>query len=165
MVEVTCAAAWDYVRISALQERRARILRFWLALWVGLTGWIWCGLSNPAFANECGWREPGATYSPQIAWTCRAHDWLDGDTLIVRCGAGEETIRIRLRGVDTPERGEAGWEEARTELRRLTEGMTLTVRPRHNSWNRVVADVLVGKQNIGRRMDAAGWSKSQCPRR
>lgn len=91
--------------------------------------------------------------------------WSDGDTLTARCAGLSQPVRVRLRGIDTPERGERRYREAGRELQRRTEGRTLEIRPRHRSWDRVVADVLVDGVNVGRAMDAAGWSKEACPRR
>jgi hypothetical protein len=63
-------------------------------------------------ASDAQWREPPRTMQPaqQRFTDCRA---VDGDTLACRQG------RVRLRGVDTPERGESGYRAAQQELRRL----------------------------------------------
>ncbi len=116
-------------------------------------------------AASCAWREPARTYAADQQWDCVAYRWADGDTLTAACQGSPEPVRIRLRGVDTVERGEPGWSAARMELQRLTRGMPLVVRPHHGSFNRVVAEVTAGGQDIGLAMDAAGWSKPDCPRR
>jgi hypothetical protein len=67
--------------------------------------------------------------------------------------------------VDTDERGEPRWDAAREELRSRTAGQTLDVLPHHRNHRRVVADVLAGEVNIGAAMDAAGWSKRNCPKK
>lgn len=121
--------------------------------------------SPPALADACRWREPPATYPAGVAWTCNAVRWADGDTLTADCAGQAEPIRVRLRGVDTVERGEAGWSAARLELRRRTEATPLVIRPHHGSHNRVVATVLAHGRDVGRAMDGAGWSKRRCPRR
>jgi endonuclease YncB( thermonuclease family) len=61
-------------------------------------------------ASDAQWREPPRTMQPaqQRFTDCRA---VDGDTLACRQG------RVRLRGVDTPERGESGYRAAQQELR------------------------------------------------
>jgi endonuclease YncB( thermonuclease family) len=79
---------------------------------------------------------------------------VDGDTLA--CAGG---TRVRLRGVDTAERGEAGWLAARDELRRRVAAGRVVVIPHHMSRGRIVGDVLVGGLNVGQAMDRAGWSK------
>jgi endonuclease YncB( thermonuclease family) len=47
---------------------------------------------------------------------------VDGDTFV--CGV---IGKVRLLGIDTPERGEAGFEEARDRLSRLTNGRWVTL--------------------------------------
>lgn len=116
-------------------------------------------------AGACLWREPPRIFPADEAWHCAALRWADGDTLTVACRERSEPVRIRLRGVDTPERGTTQWRAARAELRRRTEAVPLVVIPRHRSGERVVADVLSGGVNVGLAMDAAGWSKEVCPRR
>lgn len=100
-----------------------------------------------------------------MAWRCEAIRWTDGDTLTARCAGLSQPVRVRLRGVDTPERGERRYREAAAELRRRTEERELEIRPHHRSWDRVVADVLARGANVGSAMDRDGWSKAVCPRR
>lgn len=121
--------------------------------------------SPPALADACRWREPPRTYGAGAAWTCNAVRWADGDTLTARCTGQAAPIRVRLRGVDTVERGKPGWSAARLELQRRTEATALVIRPHHRSYRRVVATVLAHGRDVGRAMDAAGWSKQDCPRR
>lgn len=105
-----------------------------------------------------GYREPRATLAPRPS-SCTVGRVIDGDT--VQCTDGR---RIRLRGVDTPERGEAGYRTATRELRRRVEGRTVTVVPHHRSHGRVVGDVEYRGRNIGREMDAQGYSREPGPR-
>ena len=121
--------------------------------------------ATPSAAPDCGWVEPPRTYPDGVSWTCNAIGWSDGDTLKAKCEGLAGAVSIRVRRVDTDERGEARWRQAREELRRRTAGHPLTVLPRHHSHRRVVADVLAGGENVGAAMDAAGWSKGDCPRR
>ena len=120
--------------------------------------------ATPFAAPDCGWVEPPRAYPDGVRWTCDAVDWADGDTLTVRCEGLAGNVLIRVRRVDTDERGESRWWQAREELRRRTAGQALTVLPRHHSHRRVVADVLAGGVNVGAAMDAAGWSKRDCPK-
>jgi endonuclease YncB( thermonuclease family) len=123
-------------------------------------------LSAPAAAVACsGWREPPRTYPEGVRWSCTTVRWVDGDTLRARCDGQAGAVKVRLRGVDTEERGEPRWGQAREELRRRTAGHALAVLPRHRSHDCVVADVLAGGVNVGAAMDAAGWSKADCPKR
>ncbi|MGG5890051.1 thermonuclease family protein [Falsiroseomonas sp. HC035] len=113
-------------------------------------------LSAPSYAQ---WREPPRTMqaAPQRYTGCRP---VDGDTLACRQG------RIRLRGVDTPERGERGYRAAQRELGRRTRGGTVTVVPHHRDrYGRVVGDVYARGGNVGRSMDADGYSKARGARR
>jgi endonuclease YncB( thermonuclease family) len=103
--------------------------------------------------------EPPATLAP-IPFACAAPRAVDGDTLA--CADG---TRVRLRGVDTAERGEPGWRAARQELqRRVTAGLAVVI-PHHMNHDRVVGTVLVGGHDVGRAMDSAGWSKPVGARR
>lgn len=48
--------------------------------------------------------------------------WIDGDTVILKVDLGFRmsfTDAFRLMGIDTPERGEEGWAEAKMEAERL----------------------------------------------
>ena len=116
-------------------------------------------------APGCDWREPPRTYPEGVRWTCTALGWTDGDTLKAWCDGQGGAVAIRLRGADTDERGAGRWRQAREELRRRTAGRGLDVLPHHRSRRRVVADVLTTGENVGAAMDAAGWSKEDCPKR
>lgn len=113
-------------------------------------------IALPAAAQ---WREPDRTL-PARPSSCTVARVIDGDTF--QCTDGR---RIRVRGVDAPERGEHGHREATRELRRRVEGRTVTVTPHHTSRGRIVGDVTVGGRNVGREMDARGYSKRSGARR
>ena len=110
--------------------------------------------------DDPAWREPTATLAPTPAAirACRA---VDGDTL--HCAG----TRVRLRGVDTPEREEPNYREATRALQAMVDACRtgLTLIPHHRSYDRIVGDVLCGGQNIGQAMHAAGWSKPAGARR
>lgn len=63
----------------------------------------------PAAAVGCDWREPPRTYPAGVRWTCTAADWPDGDTLDAECAGRAGTVAIRVRRVDTDERGHGRW--------------------------------------------------------
>jgi endonuclease YncB( thermonuclease family) len=119
--------------------------------------------TSPSLA--CRWREPARTYPASERWNCAAFRWADGDTLTVDCEGQAQAIRVRLRGVDTVERGDPRWSASRSELRSRTEAVALIVLPHHLSHERVVADVIARGVNVGLSMDAEGWSKDVCPRK
>jgi endonuclease YncB( thermonuclease family) len=105
------------------------------------------------------WREPPRTLgaAPSHYSGCQA---VDGDTLA--CTQG----RVRLRGVDAPERGESGYRAAQRELQRRTSGGRVTVVPHHRDrYGRVVGDVYSRGRNVGRSMDRSGYSKPRGARR
>lgn len=110
----------------------------------------------PAFGQ--GYREPRATLAPTPT-SCTVARVIDGDTL--QCTDGR---RIRLRGVDTPERGEPNHAAATRALRRSVQGRTVTVTPHHRSHGRVVGDVGVGSRNIGQEMRSQGYERAPGPR-
>ena len=116
-----------------------------------------------AAAASCRWTEPPRTYPEGVSWVCGATDWSDGDTLTAVCEGLAGPVSIRVRGVDTDERGESRYWQA--ELRRRTAGHALALLPHHHGHRRVVADVLAAGVNVGAAMDAAGWSKADCPKR
>ncbi len=93
---------------------------------------------------------------------CRVLRVIDGDTLDVACDGPEE--RIRLLRVDTPEREERGYGEARDALRRLVgrrevrlllEEPGEPVRDRHG---RLLAYVYQGERNANAELVRLGWS-------
>ncbi len=67
----------------------------------------------------------------------------------------------RVVDVDTEERGQPRYHAATAELTRRR----VVLIPHHANRDRIVADVLLGGANVGRAMDAAGWSKPQGARR
>jgi micrococcal nuclease len=82
-----------------------------------------------------------------IRFVGRLHHWSDGDTVDVQYHDLE--IRLRLQGIDTPERGQEWWKRARKELRALTDGVDLTVSIA--GWERKCGS---GAEKIGTRHEA-----------
>jgi endonuclease YncB( thermonuclease family) len=89
---------------------------------------------------------------------------IDGDTLTV----GRH--KIRLCGIDAPERGEPGYKEATDYLRHLTEGKAVQCRPvgagtpcdgrsRLNSRDRMVATCFVDGRDLAAELVRAGHAK------
>jgi endonuclease YncB( thermonuclease family) len=76
---------------------------------------------------------------------------LDGDTFIVSRKIGN-TNRVRLAGVNAPEKYQFGGKKATNRLRGLIGGKTVTIIPRGKSYNRVVADVRVNRKSVNKRM-------------
>lgn len=85
---------------------------------------------------------------------------IDGDTL--QCGRE----RIRVQGVDTPEKGQPGYEAATRRLRELTEGKSIHIeRKAKDRWGRTVGKVTVDGEDVGKRLKREGHVKPKKPRR
>lgn len=79
----------------------------------------------------------------------------DGDTLVVRSGNTEQTIR--LAEIDAPEKGQPGGLAARVFLEAQTIGKTVTVDSQGTDrYGRVIGHVAVGKVNVSERMVQMG---------
>lgn len=83
----------------------------------------------------------------------------DGDTFTLCAGAGAQCERIRLCGIDAPERGDALSAEATRAVRSMTEGTTVRCTPvgegtvcdgrsDRRSGNRLVAQCFIGGKDI-----------------
>lgn len=95
---------------------------------------------------------------------------VDGDTL--RCGNVEDANgRVRLARIDTPERGQPGFEEAGAALRAMIEGRTVTCElvdadPRkagfqnRDHYGRPVARCRTDEGDLGERLIVAGLAVS-----
>jgi len=76
---------------------------------------------------------------------------IDGDTF--------ETNRrkhpVRLANVDTPEKRESGYQEAKKALKNLIEGEYVTVETIHrDKYGRAVANVKIGRRSVTKYMKA-----------
>lgn len=69
--------------------------------------------------------------------------------MVVRDTRGRE-LRVRLEGVDAPERSQPFANQSRNSLRALTSGGVLRIEPRRtDSYGRTVAKVFVGEKDLG----------------
>ena len=101
------------------------------------------------------WSEPPRSM-PAEPIPCAVARVLDGDT--IACADG---TRARLRGVDTPERGEPRHAEATAALAAMLArcGAWVVLIPHHMTRGRIAATVMCGGVDVGAAMDRAGWSK------
>ena len=76
---------------------------------------------------------------------------IDGDTFIVSRKIGN-TNRIRLAGVDAPERYQFGGKKAMNRLRGLIGGKTVTIVPVGRSFNRIVANIRKNRKSVNKRL-------------
>ena len=84
---------------------------------------------------------------------------VDGDTVGVRSSSGVEE-RIRVVGIDTPERGECGFDEAADALARLVDGQPVTLvagaRDNRDRYGRLLRYLDVGTVDAGLELIRAG---------
>ncbi|MBU2637893.1 MAG: thermonuclease family protein [Nanoarchaeota archaeon] len=76
---------------------------------------------------------------------------IDGDTFIVNKKI-HGTDRIRLAGINQPERYQFGGKKATNILKGLIGGKRVTIIPVGRSYNRVVANVISNRKNITKRL-------------
>lgn len=102
--------------------------------------------------------------SPAYTYLARLVRVIDGDTYELELDFGKftgvrvtATVTIRLAGVDTPERTEPGWTQAREfAADTLSHAGQITVRTYKSSFARTVADVWVAGQPLAELIIAAG---------
>lgn len=85
----------------------------------------------------------GGAPSTESLILCASPGITDGDTF--RC---DGSLKIRLWGIDAPERNAPGGLAATRALADLTHGQTLVCRRRGKSYDRVVAQCWVGRQDV-----------------
>lgn len=72
---------------------------------------------------------------------------IDGDTFKVRNRVGGSQY-IRISGLNCPERGQRGYQNAKNNLERRIKGETVTVKPKAKSYGRTVADVIYKRRRL-----------------
>ena len=85
----------------------------------------------------------GAARAQEALMICTSPGIIDGDTF--RC---DSSLRIRLWGVNAPERHEAQGPAATRALAELTRGKTLVCKRRGTSYNRTVAQCWIGDRDV-----------------
>lgn len=86
---------------------------------------------------------------------------IDGDTitLLEKTPEQKRTYRIRLEGIDTPERGQNGYEGAKEYLEKLIWGETVTVKySQHDRYGRILGEVWYGKVFVNEELVKDGWA-------
>ena len=80
----------------------------------------------------------------------------DGDSFIARARDGE-LLRIRIAGIDAPEKGQPYADVARQHLHDLIDGQTLRIEPiKDDPYGRKVANVYVDERDVGLAQIEAG---------
>ncbi|SHE71047.1 Endonuclease YncB, thermonuclease family [Desulfacinum infernum DSM 9756] len=92
---------------------------------------------------------------PAWAWTGRVVEVHDGDTLTVL--RGSETVKVRLYGVDCPEKSQEGGPEAMAFVVRMVQGRDVSVRPvTRDRYGRTVAWVQADGGLLNEKLVASG---------
>ena len=88
---------------------------------------------------------------------------VDGDTIDVTIDLGLSIYsnqRIRLYGIDTPERGQSGFKEATDRLRSLIEGKEVIIRTQKVSkYGQYLGEIVVGDIDVNKTMVTEGYAK------
>ncbi|MCR2824489.1 thermonuclease family protein [Microbacterium sp. zg.Y909] len=131
------ARAWALVLVLVLLVAAVVVIGLWLA-------------GDGPSADSRGTEAPSAQTVDVLAIT-------DGDTIDTTAG------KVRLIGIDTPERGEAGYADAGAELGAfLSEGpVTLVAVPGHDDtdrYGRLLRYVRVDGRDAGAHMLQTGWA-------
>ncbi|MFZ4667741.1 MAG: thermonuclease family protein [Microthrixaceae bacterium] len=92
-----------------------------------------------------------------VAGGCRAGvvtNVVDGDTVDV------DGVRVRLQGIDTPERGQCGYAEATNRVRQLVDGRNVLVvnggGDERDRYGREIGYVIVDERDVGTALVAEG---------
>lgn len=91
---------------------------------------------------------------------------VDGDTIDVQLSSGP--IRVRLHGVDTPERGQPGGKEATGALTGLVQGKEVDIEPfSQDRYDRMIGIVYRGDLNVNLELVKRGhaWAYRQYMRK
>lgn len=89
---------------------------------------------------------------------------VDGDTVDVMVDLGFKVTtaqRLRLAGVDTPERNQAGFTEAKDFTQSMIGGKLVTIKTHKVSkFGYYLADIVIDGKNVSQELIAAGFGKS-----
>lgn len=95
------------------------------------------------------------TYFTQVQQTQTVPSVIDGDSFHLSDGT-----RVRLLGVDAPEKGRCGYEEAKKRLQQIVEGKEVTLSDTLvDDYGRTLANVSVGSQFVNEIMVSEGLVK------
>ena len=115
--------------------------------------------TRPASTTAAPTTAPPATAPPRPAGTVVTHI-VDGDTLDVSTGE-----RIRLIGIDTPERGQCGFGEAAAALAAMVDGREVVLvsgaRDDTDRYGRLLRYVEVDGVDANLEMIRSGWARSR----
>lgn len=126
-----------------MKSSRKIVTLIFIAVALGVA--LWWGDETPT---------PPTRKADYEAQCLRVHD---GDTLTVRGPHGEE--RIRVWGIDAPEKGQDYGDRSRSFARNLAQGKAVTVRPvERDRFGRLVARVELAGEDYGSILIGQGWA-------
>ena len=80
---------------------------------------------------------------------------IDGDTFVIKTGD-----RVRLVGLDAPETGKCGAEEAKEQLTKLLSDEVIKIEEeKRDVWGRRLGIVNIGNLNVNLEMVKSGWAR------
>jgi len=93
---------------------------------------------------------------PKISHRTPRHVY-DGDSFSLH-RAVNGIRHVRLAGVDTPERGERGYSNAKRYLQNLIANKPITIKPvAKDVYGRIVAEVYCNRQSVNKKIRQRGW--------
>lgn len=99
-----------------------------------------------------------ATYAQADGFDCTVSRVVDGDTF--HCTSG---LKIRVAGINAPDRGEHGYADARNALADLIFDRTVSCDPTGTTYDRIAAICYLDGEDIGAAMVALALARD-CPR-
>lgn len=101
--------------------------------------------------------EPGALPAPPVKKEGLVTAIVDGDTFEMLIG--KEKVRVRMNGIDAPERKQDFYNRSRQTLATLCFGKRVVIiQTGHDRYRRVLADVYLGSRQLNRSMVASGMA-------
>lgn len=115
-----------------------------------MTHWRWAGLLCMVAAPV--WAQP-APWTAWVSWV------MDGDTLLLVPEGQKEPVRLRIEGIDAPERCQPGGEASRDAMIRLALRKSVRVEDSaQDHYGRLVARVSADGVDLGAEMVRSGMA-------
>ena len=98
------------------------------------------------------------TYASAATLTGRTVRVTDGDTIVI-LSEGNAQRKIRLQGIDAPERGQAYGTKSKEHLSESVAGRFVVVEyDKKDRYGRIVGKVMVGKEDVGLKQVSDGFA-------
>ena len=121
-------------------------IRWWLC-------WALCSGCGAVFAQEAILHTGASSWSGWVSWVA------DGDTLLVLPDQAHEAVKLRIEGIDAPERCQPGGDASRDVLIGLVHRKTVQVFTHGtDTYGRVLGRVELEGQDVGAEMVASGMA-------